>query len=292
MARPVITPVMPSASILHSALTSSRLVRPPLAITGTRSSRASLHRGVDVDARQHAVAADVGIDDRLDAVVLELPRQVDHVVPGHLRPALDRHLAVLGVEADDDVAGERGAGVLQEAGVLHRRGADDDVARRRRRGSARSCPGRGCRRPAAPGASSPTAFTMARMTPSFFGLPAAAPFRSTRCSRRAPCGQPVPGHAAGSSENTVASFMSPCFRRTQWPSLISIAGMISIAVGGGKRGWQCGDGARATAEDRADQGFQVTKLASSCRPAVWLFSGWNCTAKILSRATAQVKGKP
>ncbi len=40
------------------------------------------------------------------------------------------------------------------------------------------------------------------------------------------------------------------------------------------------------------QGFQLTKLARSRRPAVWLFSGWNCTAKMLSRATAQVKGTP
>jgi hypothetical protein len=31
-------------------------------------------------------------------------------VPGHLRPAIDRDLAVLGVEPDDDVARERAAG--------------------------------------------------------------------------------------------------------------------------------------------------------------------------------------
>ena len=41
-----------------------------------------------------------------------------------------------------------------------------------------------------------------------------------------------------------------------------------------------------------NQGRQRTKLERSCRPADWLFSGWNCTAKMLSRATAQVKGAP
>ena len=77
-----------------------------------------LDRGLDVDAGQHAVAADVGVDDRLDAVVLEFLREIDDVVAGHLRPAVGRDLAVARVEADDDVAGERIAGVVQEAGIL------------------------------------------------------------------------------------------------------------------------------------------------------------------------------
>ena len=36
--------------------------------------------------------------------------------------------------------------------------------------------------------------------------------------------------ATGSSENTVAVLMSPCFRRTQRPSFRSIAGMMSTTV--------------------------------------------------------------
>jgi hypothetical protein len=39
-------------------------------------------------------------------------------VAGQLAPAIGGHLAVLGVEADDDVAAEGGAGVLQEAGFF------------------------------------------------------------------------------------------------------------------------------------------------------------------------------
>ena len=87
-----------------------------------------LHRGFDVDAGEHAVAADVGVDDAFDAVVLELAREVDHVVARHLRPAVGRDLAFARVETDPDVAGERRAGVVQESRVLDGGGADDDVA--------------------------------------------------------------------------------------------------------------------------------------------------------------------
>src|SRR6185436_11637802 len=95
---------------------------------GNRQHLRELHRRVDVDPGEHAVSADVGVDDAFGAVVLELPREVGGVVAGQLAPAVGRDLAVLGVEADDDVAAERAARVAHEAGVLHRRGADDDVA--------------------------------------------------------------------------------------------------------------------------------------------------------------------
>ena len=59
------------------------------------------------------------------AVVLEFFREVDYVVPGHFRPAVDRDLAILGVERNHHVAGERGACIVQEARCLDRGGADD-----------------------------------------------------------------------------------------------------------------------------------------------------------------------
>ena len=37
---------------------------------------------------------------------------------------------------------------------------------------------------------------------------------------------------------------------------------------------------------------QFVKFSSSCSPARALFSGWNCTAKILSRATAAARSTP
>src|SRR4051812_22025072 len=84
--------------------------------------------------------------------------------------------------------------------------------------------------PSCTGTESPTASRIARIAAWFLGLPAAAPFRSTMCSRRAPSPCQCFAMPPGSSENTVASLMFPCFRRTQWPSLISIAGMISIGA--------------------------------------------------------------
>src|SRR5687768_4887328 len=70
---------------------------------------------------------------------------------------------------------------------------------------------------------------MSRITFSFFGRPAMAPFRSTMCRRFAPCFAQCRAMATGSSEKTVAVLMSPCFRRTQRPSFRSIAGMMSTA---------------------------------------------------------------
>ena len=49
-------------------------------------------------------------------------------MPGELAPAVGGDLAALGIERDDDMARERTAGVVQEPGVLHGRGADHDVA--------------------------------------------------------------------------------------------------------------------------------------------------------------------
>ena len=37
---------------------------------------------------------------------------------------------------------------------------------------------------------------------------------------------------------------------------------------------------------------QLTKFCSSCRPWVWLFSGWNCTAKREPSASAAAKSLP
>ena len=63
-------------------------------------------RRVPVDALEHAVARDVGVDDRGDAGVLEAPGDVERGQLRRLGPALDRDLAVLGVEADRDALRE------------------------------------------------------------------------------------------------------------------------------------------------------------------------------------------
>src|SRR5690606_17253962 len=95
--------------------------------------------------------------------------------------------------------------------------------------------------PSCTGTLPPTASTIDLIAASLRGRPATAPFRSTRWMRRAPCSTQWRAVAAGSSENTVSAFMSPCFRRTQRPSFRSMAGMRSIGMvalgsGGGVRG--------------------------------------------------------
>src|SRR5690606_22346786 len=95
---------------------------------GDAQGLGQLHGGVDIDAVEHTVATDVGVDDAFDAIVLELLAEVDDVMTGQLGPTVHRHLAVLGVEADDDMAGEGTAGIMQEAGVLDRGRTDDDIA--------------------------------------------------------------------------------------------------------------------------------------------------------------------
>src|SRR5574343_1033343 len=79
------------------------------------------------------------------------------------------------------------------------------------------------------GMSSPTSLRMDLMAEKFCGLPANAPLRSTRCRRRAPLSSQLRAIAAGSSPKVVAWSISPCLRRTQWPSLRSMAGIRIMA---------------------------------------------------------------
>src|SRR5215472_4444000 len=85
--------------------------------------------------------------------------------------------------------------------------------------------------PSCTGTEPPSSLRIARMMASFFGLPAAAPLTSTTWGRRAPWAFQCIALATGASEYTVASFIFPCFSRTQCPSLMSSAGMISIESG-------------------------------------------------------------
>src|SRR3569623_830905 len=85
------------------------------------------HGGVDVDAAHHAVAVNVGIHDGLHAFALEALGDVNDVMVGQLRPAIDRHFAVAGVEPRHEVAGKFRAGVTDEVRHVHRIGAEDHV---------------------------------------------------------------------------------------------------------------------------------------------------------------------
>ena len=68
-----------------------------------------------------------GEDERLHAVTLELPGEVEEIVVGQLRPAVNGEPPVPGVEPDDDVRGKLHAQVGDEVRCRDRPGAQDDV---------------------------------------------------------------------------------------------------------------------------------------------------------------------
>src|ERR1700722_3465270 len=72
----------------------------------------------DVEALQHAVAGDVGIDDRGDAGILEDAAEVQRRHLGLPRPTLDRDAAVPRVDADRDAAGKQPRGLAHEVRVF------------------------------------------------------------------------------------------------------------------------------------------------------------------------------
>ena len=84
--------------------------------------------GRQIEALQHAVAIDVGVDDGGDAGVLEAPGEIDGGELAGLGPALDRDLAATGIDADRDAARKAAAGLAHQSGVAHGDRAEDDAA--------------------------------------------------------------------------------------------------------------------------------------------------------------------
>ncbi len=76
-------------------------------MTGMDTARASCERQLPVDAGEHAVAVDIGVDDRGDAGALEAAGHLDGVELGGFGPAFDRDLAAARIDADGDLAGKR-----------------------------------------------------------------------------------------------------------------------------------------------------------------------------------------
>ena len=119
-------------------------------MTGMRDGVGERQRRLDVEALEHAVAGDVGVDDRGDAGVLEPAAKLVGRHARRLRPALDGDTPVAGVDADRDPSGIEPGGLAHEVRIAHRRGADDDAAHAACRASPRRSSCRGCRRRAAP----------------------------------------------------------------------------------------------------------------------------------------------
>jgi len=113
--------------------------------------------------------ADIRVDDRLAAVVLELAAEIDDFVTGQLAPAVCCDLAVLRVQPNDDMTRERGARILQEARIFSTRPCDDHVLQ-----TVVEIPLDGVQVANAAAElhrmSLPTSWMIARMASSFFGL--------------------------------------------------------------------------------------------------------------------------
>src|SRR5690606_5954804 len=242
------------------------------------------HGGFDVDAREHAVAADGGVDDVLAAVLLEFPGQVEHVVPGQLRPAVGGDLAVARIQADDDVAREGRAGVAEEARVLDRRRADDHVGdavvqvvldRVQVADAAADLHRDGFIDGVHDGLDGGAVAWLA-------GHGAVQVHQVQAAS---PLGDPLVGHGGG------------VFGKHGGLVQVALAQAHTLPVfevdGGDEqhdRRGRCGKGAVPGAG--RFQGCQRVKLRYIRSPGAALFSGWNCTAKILPSAMAQQNGRP
>src|SRR5262249_24637315 len=87
--------------------------------------------GVDVEAREQAVAGNVGVDQGRDAHVFEPFGDVEGAELRCFRPTRDRHHAVAGVERDRDAGGVEARGLGDERRIAHRRSADDDTGEAR-----------------------------------------------------------------------------------------------------------------------------------------------------------------
>src|SRR3546814_6007014 len=67
-----------------------------------------------IEALHHAVAGDVGIDDRFDTIAFAVDRGLDHIMAGDLGPAIECHASILGIQADDDMARKLETEVMPE----------------------------------------------------------------------------------------------------------------------------------------------------------------------------------
>src|SRR6202034_488655 len=83
-------------------------------------------RGVEVEAFEHAVAGNVGVDDGGDPRVLEASGDVERRETRGLRPAFDRDASLARIKPDRDMARIGPRGTPDQHRVAHRRGADDD----------------------------------------------------------------------------------------------------------------------------------------------------------------------
>ena len=231
---------------------------------GDRDALGQRDGRVEIEALQQAVARDVGVDDRGDAGVLEPLRDFER---GHLRglgPAFDRDLAVAGIEANRDAAGEFVRRRFHELRIAHRRGADDHARN-------------------------------ALVEPGFDGLEiadAAAElhrhgdrlqhrFDGLRIHRLAGKRAVEIDHvqifeALGREGARLRRRIEVEHGRARHVALLEAHALAVLQVDGGKE----------------DHGFHFRKLEIRANPNRWLFSGWNWVPIAVSLPTIAVTGPP
>ena len=123
--------------------------------------------------------------------------------------------------------------------------------------------------------------------------------------------------ATGSWDETVKLWDAATGRERatfKWPigrvySLVFAPDGLRLAAGGDRGAWWCGmwsngkvkvsqgvkgsvcDASKESKESRSQGVSHIpAKFRSICRPTRWLFSGWNCVAKTLSRQIAAANG--
>ena len=181
-----------------------------------------------------------------------------------LRPTLDGHHALAGVDADGDAAGIEPRRFADEIGIADRRGADDDP-----------------RHPA--------------LEPAAHGLQVANAAAELQLDRET--GEDAPdglGVDRPAGERPVEiddmEIVEPLRRKR-----LRLRGRVGVEHGRARHVAMDEAHALAVLEidgGKQDHGRHRRKLAISARPSVWLFSGWNCVPAMLSRATIAVTRPP
>src|SRR5690606_18641624 len=79
------------------------------------------------DTGQHAVTANVSIDNGFNAIIFKFAAKIKHIMLGQLAPAVGGNPAIFGVTPNDNMSRKSAAGILQTPWVFHSGGADNDV---------------------------------------------------------------------------------------------------------------------------------------------------------------------
>ena len=82
---------------------------------------------LDVDALQHPITPDVGVNNRVHAVVLVFFCQIRDLMPRDFAPTIGGHFTVFGIQTNDDLPAKSDARLLQKSRVFHSGCANDDV---------------------------------------------------------------------------------------------------------------------------------------------------------------------